>query len=244
MRRLLPIIVDIHEPESIKLGLKKTLDVYIEANEPQGLADYYWNNGTLIMRERKQPLELLGEIGGILDVQIIKYNTNHPNAEIGIIQEGLITPGVNGMCMVWKKTQPKNRHSPIMVPVKWPKQMRGRSYASYQAWVYQRALEGISLYVTLDELDTIEVLSAQVYNSMKVEHKGLARAVVIKDKKEHRFRAHLMSIPDIGEKTADKLLEGWDTPWDMYSMPYDILVGLEGDRVARALFDGIGKTKS
>lgn len=241
MRRLLPIIVDVHEPESIKLGLAKTLDVFIKANEPQGLADMYWNNGTLIMRERKKPLELLREIGNILDVQIIKYNTNHPDAEIGIIQEGLITPGVNGMCMTWKKTQPKNRNSPIMVPVKWPKQMRGRSYAAYQAWVYQRGLEGISLYVTLDEQDTVEVLSAQVYNSMKQEHKGLARSVVIKDKKEQPYKNHLRSIGGIGEKTADKLLESWGTPWDLYSLPYEVLVEMEGERVASSVFKGIGR---
>ncbi len=241
MRRLLPIICDVHEPEVILAGLMKTLDVFMEANEPKGLADYIWNNGSLIMRERKKALEFLGEIGNILDVQIVKYHTNHPDAEIGIIQEGFITPGVNGMCMAWKKVQPKNRNSPIMVPVKWPKQMRGRSYAAYQAWIYQRALEGITVYVTLDEADTVEVLSAQVYNSMKLEHKGLARSVVIKDKKEKPYRNHLMSIRDIGEKTAERLLESWGTPWDLYSMPYDVLVELEGERVASSVFKGIGK---
>lgn len=194
------------------------------------------------MRERKQSLELLGEIGGILDVQIVKYNTNHPDAEIGIIQEGLITPNpINGQCMTWKRVQQRNRNSPIMVPVKWPIKMKGREYSAYVAWVYQRLLEGIAVYTTLDEQDTVALLSAQVYNSMKLEHKGLARSVVIKDRKEHRFRNHLMSIPNIGEKTANHLLQDYETPWELYSMPYELLVGVEGEGVARSIYEGIGR---
>lgn len=235
-----PLIRDIHEPELIKFILQKSLHVITENNEPDGFADYYWNYGNLTMWERKKGLEFLAEIGGKIDTQLVKYVTAHPDAEIGIIQEGLITPDKDGNCIVWKVSYTRN-DNPRLVPQKWPSKMQPRDYAGYRAWVYRRSVEGIPTIITLDEYDTALTLAAMVDNSMKTTHEGLRRSVVIKATKEDPYVPILAALPGIGRKTATDLINRYKVPWALYSIPFDLLCNLEGKRIATLIHQGIGR---
>jgi ERCC4-type nuclease len=240
---MLPIFVDIHEPDLIKTILRTTATVIVQANEPAGLADYWWNNGEIQMWERKQARELLGAIGGNLDTQLLKYKASHPNAGIGIVQEGLITPGKKDKCQLWKKVKSKAK-IPKSMYVQGPEVPF--SYLAYRAYLYQREMEGIPVVITEDQADTAWTLSAFMYNSMKTKHNGLNRYVVTKvygKTAKDIYIAQLMGHPDIGRVTATELVDSMKTPWNIYKMPHAVLANLTSERVADSIWKDIGRTK-
>jgi hypothetical protein len=236
---MLTILVDVHEPAIIKLQLQKTLHVVSNANEPMGIADYWWNNGQIQMWERKKSRELLSEIGGILDTQLLKYKAAHPDAGIGIIQEGFITPSEEGRCQLWKKTKSKGKRTRYLftqgpvVPM---------DYVAYRAFIYRREMEGIPVIITEDERDTAWTLSAILYNSMKSDHVGLRRYVTTKVDKENPYITCLMKHPGIGEKTATELVGSFGSPWNIYRLPYPALAEFVGEVIANTIFQNIGRT--
>ena len=233
------IVVDVHEPAEIKNELRKLpLTVVESANAGDNLADYYWHNGDrLFIWERKKPAELVSEIGNILDTQLLKYTDNYPNALIGIIQEGLITSTENGLCQAWAKRQLKNRKKPIYTTAR----IVPLPYRAYQAYIWRRFCEGIFLVQTDDAVNTARTLGSFVYNSYKVQHMGLNRNVVVKSDVKKPYETHLATFPGIGMQTATKLVKDYKTPWDLYRMPYSVLVDFVGDRLAASIFKGIGK---
>ncbi len=235
---MFPIVVDVHEPEEIRLYLKRSLTVIKQANEPLGFADYYWNNGHIIQQERCGGGELIGKISsGKLDQQILKYRDARPDSEIGIIQEGMVTPTIDNKCQTWKKTKRRGKSGQFIYV---PDRIIKFQYSAYRAYLYQRELEGIPTIVTMDKEDTALTLSSIVYNSMKVFHQGLRRHVNITVDKKRPYVNVLLSIKGIGQKTATEL--GTDyKPWDLFGLPFNMLVELIGESKARLIFKGIGK---
>lgn len=233
-----PVFVDVHEPYLIFTTLQKSLKAIKMPNEPKGLADYWWNNGKLHMWERKQARELLGAIGKKLDTQLLKYKTNHPDAGIGIIQEGLITPANNGRCQLWRKTRSRGknpRHIYVMgpeVPV---------DYVAYRAYLFRREMEGIPVVITEDEWDTAITITSMVYNSYKKEHMGLNRYVVAKVDSRDPYTSLLMSHTGVGKKTAERLLEIFKTPWDLYTASFTNVAEASTKRIATLIFKDLGK---
>jgi ERCC4-type nuclease len=239
-----PIIVDIHEPDEIKLYLKKTLDVIVRNNEPEGFSDYYWNFGQVIMWERKKGGELVSEIGNKLDEQLLKYQGAHPNAIICILQEGMVTPTPDNQCQTWKKMQRKGQKQFTWVRDR----IIHSEYTAYRAYLFAREMEGIPVIFTEDERDTALALSSMVYNSMKSSHEGLRANSPLKRKRKkgetqqkNTFITTLLTNKGIGEKTATRLMTEYGTPWDIYSLPFGILAEFEGQRIATIIFEGIGR---
>ena len=235
---MLPIFVDIHEPALISAYLGKTCHVISYNCEPQGYADYWWNNGSVVTTwERKKSRELLSVLSGRIDTQLQKYKAARPDAQVGILQEGLITPDVEtGGCQLWKYEVYTNGQQNLepgkVVPFK---------YISYISWIYARMREGFHFMVTHDEMSTAWALSAMMYNDMKSTHTGLRRHVKIKVRKENPYISHLMSIKGIGEKKATELLEEFDTPWDIYKLPEGVVAEIFTHQIARQVMGGIGK---
>jgi len=242
-----PILIDIHEPSDIILMLKRLLNpVIVQANEPKGLADYVWNNGQLIMIERKTGRELLSTMGSKLDVQLTKYTTQHPGSKVLILQEGIITPSKEGGCYVWQKVNQRNRKDPIhvvssIVPI---------PYTAYRAYIFQRFLEGFDLIITEDIADSAITISSLVFNSMKTEHTGLNQYVASKPnrkripkilKGKQKYITTLMSITGIGQASAERLMTDHDNLWDIFNLPQNVLQEFYGDRIASAIYKGIGK---
>ena len=240
-----PILVDIHEPSEVKLMLKQFLQpVIVQNNEPLGLADYAWNNGQLMMVERKTGRELLSTMGNKLDIQLAKYARNHPKSRTFILQEGLITPNADGGCYVWRRVKQKNRGKPIhvvssSVPI---------PYTAYKAYIYQRMLEGFNIIITEDTEDTVISLSSMVFNSMKTEHKGLNPYVASKPNRKKvaselkgkvKSITTLMSFEGIGQATAEKLMTDHDTLRAIFELPTYILAEYYGERIANALRKGL-----
>ena len=233
-----PIFVDVHEPEFIYTTLQKSLKPFRVANEPKGLADYWWNNGKIQMWERKQAREILGAIGARLDTQLLKYKENHPDAGIGILLEGLITPAANGFCQLWKKTKSRGK-SPRALYVKGAE--IPVEYIAYRAYLYRREMEGIPVIVTEDEWDTAVTLTAMVFNSYKKEHMGLNRYVVNKVDRKDPYVSRLMSHSGVGKKTAEKLMGIFKTPWELYSAPFETLKQASSKRIAGLIYKDLGK---
>ena len=243
---MFPIIVDIHEPDGIRIRLQKNLNVITAPNEPQGFADYYWNNGhNIIMIERKQAGELVSNMGGRLDHQLIKYKAKHPTAIIFILQEGLVTPSPKTFhCQIWKRLHSTNRKNPSITT----RRTSPIPYAAYRSYLFSRAMEGVHTIVTSDEEDTALTISAMVYNSMKASHKGLNPIKNYSTNIEPgiseelaNYMGTLLSIRGIGEKTAKRLLRDYETPWEVFVMDSELLEELEGERVAKAVEKGLGK---
>jgi|TARA_Y100000310_G_scaffold312498_1_gene359851 ERCC4-type nuclease len=240
---MLPFIVpDVHEPSSIKLYLQKTLKVIVQPNEPQGLADYWWSaHGRILMWERKKARELLSVIGTKLDTQLLKYQTNHPDAGIGILQEGFITPHHSGKSQIWRRTKSRGKNPRIIYT---PGPEVNVEYSAYRAYLYRREMEGFPVLVTADEWDTALTLSSMVYNSIKSSHEGLNRFVVTKTKQKTQrdiYIAQLMTHPGIGYKTAEKLIESYETPWKIYRMSFEALETFTTANVAESIFKDIGR---
>ena len=232
------IFVDVHEPSLILTTLQRSLNAIKMPNEPKGLADYWWNNGNIQMWERKQSRELLGAIGGKLDTQLLKYKSNYPNAVIGIIQEGLITPADSGKCQLWRRTKSRGK-KPRSIYVMGPEVPV--DYVSYRAYLYRREMEGFPVIITESEWDTAITLASMVYNSYKKEHMGLNRYVTTKVDSRDPYTSLLMSHTGVGKKTAEKLLEVFITPWELYSAGYKTEVAASTKRIAKLIYKDLGK---
>lgn len=235
-----PVFVDVHEPSLILTTLQKSFNAVKMPNEPRGFADYWWNNGKIQMWERKQSRELLGAIGKKLDTQLLKYKTKHPDAGIGIIQEGLITPAENGYCQLWRKTKSRGKN-PRFIYVKGPEVPV--EYVSYRAYLYRREMEGFPVIITEDEWDTAITLTAMVYNSVKKEHMGLNRYVVAKVDIRDPYTSLLMAHRGVGKKTAEKLVETFKTPWRLYTASFDAVRKASSKRVASFIYKDLGKNE-
>lgn len=240
------IYCDIHEPRDMSMFLHKTCNPITMNNEPSGLADYWWNiqlKGQLgiAMWERKKANELLMTIGRKLDTQLIKYRTSHPTALVGVLQEGLILPTQDGRCQGYSIRNGRNGVK-ILVPLR-PSTMQ---YAAYRAYINARMLEGIPFIITTNLEDTALTMAAMLYNSVS-NHDGLNHFTSTNVPKEMLKKfpliRQLMSINGIGVATASDLLNDYGTPWKVYNQPYHMLATMENDRIATAVFDGIGKQK-
>jgi ERCC4-type nuclease len=232
---------DIFESVKICAELVKTCEVIKSNCEPLGLADYNWNYGLLHIWERKQAGELLSCMWGRLDVQLTKYRAAHPEAIIGIIQEGMISPDQEGKCVVWRGITTKGKR--IMVP----QATRAILYSSYIGYINQRLDEGFRFITTYDEMATASTLSSMIYNDMSTIHSGLKSHVVKKfdpliiETRRDSWKNKLSTDKGIGDKIAEGLLDKYGTPWSLYSQSYNTLYNLEGERIAKIIFNGIGK---
>ena len=181
---------------------------------------------------------MLGAIGGKLDTQLLKYKANYPDAVIGIIQEGLITPADSGKCQLWRKTRSRGK-SPRSIYVMGPEVPV--DYVAYRSYLYRREMEGFPVIITENEWDTAITLASMVYNSYKKEHMGLNRYVKARADTKDPYVALLMGHTGVGKKTAEKLLDIFTTPWKLYSATYRKLAGATTKRVAKNIFKDLGK---
>ena len=241
-----PIFVDIHEPDDIFNVLTRATQPVRFNCEPSGFADYWWNAfGQEIMYERKQGPELIGAIGSKLDIQLGKYTKAHPESHIGIIQEGIITPTINGGCQTWRwrymyaGKQAKHKRVKVLTPLKSFK----LPFARYRSYMVERLLEGFSWIITTGADDTAQTLATVVTNTTRTAHHGLS--VYTGEKKSGDPYVRLLrSITGIGEKTAEDLIERRGTPWQIFKMSEEALAYLETETIAKNVMTGIGKDKN
>jgi len=50
-----------------------------------------------------------------------------------------------------------------------------------------------------------------------------------------------MSITGIGQASAERLMTDHDNLWDIFNLPQNVLQEFYGDRIASAIYKGIGK---
>lgn len=238
---MFPIVVDIHEPDAVSLVLSKSCKVIRANNEPKGLADYWWNNAIINMWERKKAGELISCIGARLDTQLLKYKTIHPDAVIGILQEGFITPTADGLCQLWVKRINKKANKYAWATGR----ISPMKYLAYKSYIYSRIMEGFLFIQTEDEWDTAITLGSLLSNSMSELHNGLNVYRTIKQAPNGSDKSYinkLLSDRGIGVKLAEKLVVEYGlTPWEIYQQHFTDLADLVGERSATIIFQGIGK---
>ena len=70
---------------------------------------------------------------------------------------------------------------------------------------------------------------------------GLNRYVVAKVDSRDPYTSLLMSHTGVGRKTAEKLLEVFKTPWDLYIATFADVAKASTKRIATLIFKDLGK---
>jgi ERCC4-type nuclease len=195
------------------------------------IADYFWSatDNHTIQIERKQTSELLSEFD-VIEEQLNRYLDNAD--EIGLILEGILRPHYFG-CEALKVKGNK-----LISQV-----VSKRPYAEIIAWLWQLDKAGITVYRSIDYMDTAQQLVSFYNNSQKPEHTTLRRYI------KHKLPAW-QPDPDIafltnivGEVTATKLVEGVGDRWKVMNAGVEELISVPGigKATAEKLLKAIGR---
>lgn len=239
-----PIIKDKFEPTDIGLYLKEQgLTVVDKLLEPIGLADYYWvGKEDSVTVERKQAGEAISQSGARLDSQLMKYTRNPNVGRVILIIEGVYTPSPEGYCQLWRQErdyftkQKKAKEHGIIK----------KEYTTFKAYLWSLHREGIEVYETTDIRSTALTLASFVFNDTKKgEHKTLRSNLKPRPKpfKPDPYVETLMGIKDarIGEKTAIKMVDRFDTPFNALVASFEDLDEIMGEAAARRFLTAIGR---
>ena len=203
--------VDVHEPIEVSEGLQRYHIIVSRQNlVPKGFADIYWvgyDNITYTL-ERKTAEQVVSEMGYRLDEQLTKH-TQHVN-EVGLIIEGIATPLEGGGTQFWEQHKGgeaffRGRTSPV-------------GFEAYSAYLWRLDKQGIAVY-NFANLDALCLgVASIISNTNKSEHRGLGNY-----RKSHKITRDitpqeqlLMSLPGVGPKIAQRILEQYATPFNFF----------------------------
>ncbi len=230
------VVLDVFEHPNMEKGLSVHLNVIRENLVPKGLADIYWVSDHKITFEHKTMEQLLSEMGQRLDDQLRKH-TQHAD-EVGLVVDGLVTPYPGGGCQLWAVSKTKG--------VFYKKGRHAAGFEELQAYLWRLDKEGITVYQFPDITSLCLGVSAFVYNSLKKEHKTLRRYVKTKPIlwEPDPYLETLMGISGarIGEKTAQKLIGKWKTPFEVFVAKGEDVEAEIGVEVTKRLWKGIGRS--
>ena len=236
-----PLLADTHEPDKLTAALNQSISYpyswsWVGLNF-MGLADYHItaaDNHTAQI-ERKQAGELLSDLDAV-EAQLGREMTRADETALAV--EGIITPAPGG-CWTW--TQSKDgklfvRSLAYKV-----------SYAELQAWFWQLDKCGITV-LQFPNWDSFVIGLVAIYkNLQKPEHVTLRRYIKerIQPLDPNPYVMTLMGLykADIGPETARKLLEIYDTPFEIYTRPASqlALVPDIGPKTVKNIWKAIGR---
>ena len=247
------ILLDVFEPDDIKLLISQVTEVSQVSLNTLGYADYQWasHDGRIIQVERKQMDEILGGLDHVeeqLRREFVKTD------ETILVIEGSCEPvqDIFPMTRSWKMAKSRK----VMIPHHNYK----LSYAGLQAWLYQIAQVGIHSFHTMDSQCTARAICAWYNSDQKEEHSTFKR--YIKDRvvmprgrdKENPepFNPHILNLMSIkgggiGEVIAKALIAKYGTYWAVVSQEMDMLaetrIGQKrfGEVAAKKLLRSIGR---
>lgn len=206
------LLMDIYEPDQMKVLLGQVVEVDQVPLNTSGMADYMWQavDGHWCQVERKQWGEVLGDLDGV-EEQLRRELKNAD--ELGLLIEGVAEPTPYGID-VYKKAEDKPYYRMMH---SYGNSLRPRSgfYGQVQAWLWSLDKAGVSVYQTSNLQATATTLIAHFKQGLKEEHTVLNRyvksRVVLKDLNPnvHMF----MAIPGVGEDRAKKLADWFGNLW-------------------------------
>lgn len=215
------LYIDVFEDKSIDAMFTGSVEVVRMPLVSSGFADFMWHCGHSVTLEHKTIDQAMNEMGGRLDEQLRRY-TQHAD-EVGLAIDGVATP-VPGKaeCIIWQLTGMQTWRPRFRVK---------KSWEMFQAYLWRLDKEGITVY----QAPTIQSLclgiEAFIHNSFKPEHNHSTLRRYIKTKpvylpdegtEKQGYINTLMSHKGVGEIVARRLLQEYETPWNIYNAsPYD-----------------------
>lgn len=234
------IVLDIFESPEMETLLSQTLEVVRKNMVALGLADFYWvSPAGRITLEHKTSEQVLAEMGGRLDLQLIRYLTN---ADIvGLVIDNIVTPDMDKpYSMVWKQDKADRIFYPFMrVKV---------AFENYQAYLWSLRNQGIVVAEFPNLKALCRGISSFLHNSLKSTHTTLRRhykpqipPLINPDPRVETLMG--MSGLRIGEKTAKSLIDAYGSLIDIYNADPSDLEILLGKVGTSRFLDAIGRNK-
>lgn len=241
------ILMDCHEPDSIRILLEQMTPVAVVPLNEMGFADYQWSavDGHLIQVERKQIDEILSGMMKVeeqLTREMMKLEEFGPHGETILLYERTCHPqrlkGVQSLRKTAKGYSEGHDYPHV-------------NYTQLQAWLYQLDKAGVSNYHTCDQVGTALTLGAWYNSSQDANHQTLKRYIkdhiIIKSRNPHIYNLMAIKGADIGEVKATALIERYGTFWYVINEPVEALaetyIGDKrlGSTVARKLLKAVGR---
>ena len=231
------MLIDEYEPLQIEALIKQASPLSTRTGlNKSGFSDYLWytTDNQPEQTERKQVSEVLS------NMEKTEYQIGAEIDKVeGLVNQILIVEGVAEAVQNGIQTY-------ILAP-------NGKFYrksklfktpmARYEAWLVSMMRAGVIVWRTTSWQHTA---SALVYleRSAMVESTALQRHLKIHDFQPNPYMKQVMSMPDIGTKLAEQLLELFKTPWDIYRQSPESLADLVpgiGLPKAKSILRGIGR---
>ena len=237
------VVVDTFESPEFEVALQRyQLNTVRDYLVGKGLADVYWiGQGSIKYTfEHKTAIQAASEMGERLDGQLRKHS-QHADV-VGLIIDGVMTPRDGGGIDFWKLSEAKKKGAkPIFYKYRHSKM----GYEVLQAYLWSLNRDGIYAF-TFPTLDALGLgLAAFISNSLKTKHNTLTHHIRSKPVtwEEDPYVLTLMGLNKarIGEITARKILEAYDTPWDFFRSGMDKGEDIVGRETFLAAMRSIGR---
>jgi len=231
------IKVDRNEPRDAVDLFGQFVPAIIAPLNDEGYADYWWEGYDGQRHwERKQWGELTAGLDSV-EYQLRKEMQAHPEAQLGLVVEGVATPSFMGT-QLWSKAQGregfyKNREQPT-------------KFSMIEAWLYQVG-KFVEIQFTADYLSTITALAAFYQSDQKPEHGTFQRHLKVADWHPNPQVEMLMSIGHkigIGAAKADQIIRAKGTVWNVLNSSPEELERVEGvgPLLAKRLLRKVGRS--
>lgn len=203
------ILIDVHEPSTIFMGLMQSHMVRVDALNEHGDSDYKWKTteGLTVQVERKQWGEVLSGMSKVED-QLRRHMDDRPKDKHILLIEGLCAPNGKGGIHTLRSTNRATLFS------------RSRDYSvrpnALHAWLYQVS-KFIEIQHTASEWDSVHALSSFYAGDSKddSEHRTFSRHYKSVTFHPNPQVTMLMGLlPGVGEKRAEALIAEYGTVWE------------------------------
>jgi hypothetical protein len=232
--------------------LSRLLTVVRHNLVPIGVGDYFWHDadGLKISLEHKTGEEAASESGNRLDGQLEKHIRNADL--VGLIISDMITPTPEGSIQVWKRKYNRviKKFDDAFV--------RGRTvdkeYSAFEAYIFSLERLGVPVFRVPDLESMAHTIASFVYNSTNKRAKDhttlrkhlrprVTTTLAMPDGIDKGYVETLMGIRKarIGEKTALKLIQEFETPHKVLTASVESLRRVIGKGTAENLLDSIGR---
>ena len=228
------IDIDSNEPIIIQSLLNQTLPINITALNANSWADYRWKMGDGRFKnvERKTWAELLQSVDHV-EAQLLKHQTNQPEAELVFLLEGGAISTATGSQIIKQTTSGV-----------WIKGMPYRARMSgIYAWLQE--VERYCLVMPTTTTEESAVALAAMYNSdQKAEHSTFKRHIKQVDYHINPQVMMLMGVaPGLGPKRSEALIRKFGTVYNALTASESEWVTVEGigRGLAQATLKRIGR---
>ena len=218
--------IDTHEPLEALPRMQQVVPAKMSPLNDQGWADYKWDGVDGVHHwERKQWSELTSGLDDV-EWQLRQEAQRHPEARLGLIVEGVATPGMIGT-QLWSRS----RKSDVI----YKSREQTLRYPMIAAWMY-RVGKFIEVMYTADFTSTCALLVAVYQSDQKTDHGTFERylkPITWKPNPQVEMLAAIGHGVGVGPAKAEAIIKQFGTVWNVLSADPKQLIAAEG--VGKAL---------